>query len=156
MIIQGKAYWAKIIGAPQGGFDKSVLEWSMDLAIDAETRKKLEAEGLKSKIKNKGDDRGDFIQFKRKAVKSDGTSAKPIRVVGPGGKNDLWDDRKIGNGSKVNVSMVINDTEYGGKKFKKPGIIAVQVIDYVPYEGGDYEEFPEYDDAGTEQWGDET
>jgi hypothetical protein len=54
----------------------------MDLAIKAtEVKEKLVAEGLKSKIKNKGDDRGDFIQFKRKAIKSRRYAAKPIEIV---------------------------------------------------------------------------
>jgi hypothetical protein len=57
-----------------------------------------------------------------------------------------WDGKtKIGNGSKVNVKFVINDVPYGGKVWKKPGILGVQVVDLVPYEGGDYEEFPEID-----------
>lgn len=152
MIIQGIAWWAKIVGNPHPGYDKSQKEWSMDLSVDDEVKAKLVEEGLKSKIKNKGDDRGNFISFKRKATKVDGSEAKPIRVVGPGGKDDAWDDRKIGNGSKVNVSFVINDKTFEGKSFRSAGIIAVQVIDLVPYEGGDYEEFGSYDADGNETW----
>lgn len=150
MIIQGLAYYAKIVGDPHPAFDKNEREWSIDVTVDADTRVKLEAEGLGPKIRNKGDERGDFISFKRKAVKIDGTPAKPLEIKDHNKK--LWDDRKIGNGSTVNVMFLINDTEYNKKKFRKPGILGVQVVSLVPYEEKEREEFPEYNDAGTEQW----
>jgi hypothetical protein len=151
MIIQGTAYWAKIVGEPQPGFDKSQKEWSLDLSVNDDTVAKLKAEGLGPKIKNKQDDRGNFISFKRKQIRADGSFAQPIPIKDAKGQD--WDGKTlIGNGSLVNVMFLINDTEYKGKKFKKPGILKVQVVKLVEYEGGEREEFPEYDESGQEQW----
>lgn len=111
-------------------------------------------EGLKAKIKNKGDDRGDFISFKRKEIRSDGVTAKPIRVVD--NLKKLWDQEvKIGNGSEVNVSFVVNEYTYNGTTGKKPGLIAIQVVKLVPYEGGNHEDFATYDEEGNETWDEE-
>lgn len=151
MIINGICFWAKVVGAAQPGYDKTKKEWSIDVSISKETKDVLVKEGLKSKIKNKGDDRGDFISFKRKEVRNDGTLSKPIRIVDNAKRE--WDQTVlIGNGSEVNVSFMINDYEYNGVAGKKPGLIAVQVVKLVPYEGGEYEEFATYDENGTETW----
>lgn len=151
MIIQGHAFWAKIVGEPQPGYDKNTKEWSMDLSINDDTVKKLKAEGLGPKIKNKQDDRGNFISFKRKQVRADGSFSKPIPIKDAKGQD--WDGKTlIGNGSLVNVMCVINETEYQGKKHLKPGIIKVQVVKLVEYEGGDREDFPEYNEDGQEVW----
>lgn len=149
MIIQGIAHWAKIVGKPQPGYDKSKKEWSLDLEINDEVKKQLVDLGLKAKIKEH-DDGYKYITFKRPAVRSDGTEAKPIRIVDH--KKAEWDGKTlIGNGSVVNVSFVVNETEYQGKTFKKPGIISVQVVKLVPYESKG-EDFPEYNEEGAEDW----
>ena len=109
-LIQGKAYWFRAQGQPHPGFDKSdpkAAEWSFDLALTPETKAELIANGIKSAIKNKNDDRGDFITFKRRAYRKDGTPAKPIRVVDH--HNALWDGRPVGNGSTINVSYTVNE-----------------------------------------------
>ena len=156
MIINGIAHWAKVVGKPQPGYDKSVLEWSMDLEISKDVKKQLAKEGLGHKIKTSKDGEYEYISFKRKAVKTDGTPSKPIRIVAADGKT-AWDDRKIGNGSNVNVSFVVNEVPYGGKTHKKPGIIAIQVLNLVPYEGGSQDEFEDYtSDGGHDDWSGET
>lgn len=153
MIIKGKAYWAKIVGDPQPGYDKTQKEWSIDLSIDEATKALLKKEGVGSKVKNSDDVRGDYITFKRKAIRQDGEPAKPIRVVGLGpDKKGLWDKTLIGNGSEVNVSFVINEGTYNLKPYKKPSIIAVQVVNLVPYEGKD-DGFDSYTgEDGAENW----
>lgn len=140
MLIQGKARWAKVIGEPAWGYKNQHKEWSIDVYVDNETLAKLEEEGLKPKIKDKGD--GPYISFKRKELKQDGSANKPIRVVDH--HNNLWDNRRIGNGSTVNVNFAIN--EYG-KGEKAANILSLQVWDLVEYAGG---EFPTKDD--TENW----
>lgn len=156
MITQGKAHWAKIVGKPHPGYDKTKKEWSMDLEVDDEAIKKIIEAGIpKSKIKESEDGSYKYISFKRNAVKSDGEDSKPIRIVDA--KKAAWDGKTlIGNGSVVNVSWLVNETEYNGKKFKKPGILAVQVVELVPYEGrGGDDDFPEYDGDGNENWDEE-
>lgn len=157
LILQGSAYWAKIVGDPQPGYDKTQKEWSMDLGnLTEKNIATLKEAGLGHKVKNKGDDRGDFIQFKRKALKKDQATgamvpSKPIEIVDK--DKNPWDGKtKIGNGSTVNVKFLVNETTYNGKKFLKPGIIGVQVVKHVPWEGGDHEDFPEYNEDGTETW----
>lgn len=142
-MIRGTASWAKIVGAPAKAYDPGKFEWSVDVSVDEATRKDLIKQGIGDKVRNKGDDRGDFLTFKRPSTRKDGTPSKPIEIVDHEGKP--WPDGvKIGNGSILNVKYVINETEYGGRKFKKPGILKVQVWEHVPYEGrdGDDEEFP--------------
>lgn len=151
MIINGIAHWAKVVGPAQPGYDKTQKEWSIDVAINEATKKVLQEAGIGSKVKNKGDDRGDFITFKRKELRSDGTPAKPIEIKNSMGKP--WDGKTlIGNGSEVNIKFLVNEVPYNGKVFKKPGILALQVVKLVEYEGGDREDFPEYNEDGAEDW----
>lgn len=147
-ILQGKAYYAKVVGKPKPGYDKTKLEWSIDVAITSDTRKRLIKEGVGNYVKNKGDDRGDFISFKRSALKVDGSPAKAIQVVDS--KNNPWDQSTfIGNGSVVNVMFALNEKATGGLK---PGLIKLQVWEHVPYEPtGDREDFPTAED-GSEDW----
>lgn len=149
MIIQGIAYWAKILGEPGWGYKNQYKEWSIDISLDDKTVKKLMAEGVaKDKIKNKGDDRGNFLTLKRRELRKDGEPAKRIPVVGPDGKTP-WDQNVlIGNGSRVNVKLILNENDDGTTR---PSILRLQVVDHVPY--GDGEDFTDYTDGeGNEDW----
>lgn len=147
-MLKGKAFYAKVVGKPKPGYDKTKLEWSLDVAIDADTKKTLVKQGVGEYVKNKGDDRGDFVSFKRAAVKSDGTAAKPIGVFDS--KGQPWDQSVfIGNGSVVNVMYALNEKAAGGLK---PGLIKMQVWEHVPYApSGDQDDFP-IDTSGVEDW----
>ena len=149
MIIQGIAYWAKVTGEPSWGYKNQYKEWSIDIALDDKTVKKLLAEGVaKDKIKNKGDDRGNFLTLKRRELRKDGEPAKRIPVVGPDGKTP-WDQNVlIGNGSRVNVKLILNENDDGTTR---PSILRLQVVEHVPY--GDGEDFTDYTDGeGNEDW----
>lgn len=135
MLIRGTAKWAKILGEPHWGYENKHKEWSIDVYVDDETVHRLEVEGLKDKIKDKGN--GQYITFKRREFKADGTPNKPIRVVDHHGED--WDQsKKIGNGSTVNVNFAVN--EYG-KNQKSANILSLQVWDLVSYN-----EFPTKED----------
>lgn len=143
MIIRGTAKWAKVIGEPVWGYENKHKEWSIDVYVDEETAHKLEVHGLKDKIKDKGN--GQYITFKRRELKQDGTPNQPIRVVDH--HNELWNPKvRIGNGSTINVNFAIN--EYG-KNQKSANILSLQVWDLVPYEGG---EFPTKDETDSGDW----
>ncbi|MBV1928227.1 MAG: hypothetical protein KUG81_01780 [Gammaproteobacteria bacterium] len=146
-IMQGTAYWAKVLKDPKPGYDGNEREWSIDIAIDKDTAKLWKEQGIGKRIKNKGDEKGDFVTLKRKEFKYDGeTRNQPIRVVDA--KKKPWDQEVlIGNGSKVAVNYSINDTKFG----QQPCLLALQVIDLVEYEGGDREEFGTYNEDGTEE-----
>lgn len=147
-MLQGKAYWAKIVGPPQPGYDKTKREWSFDVAIDEATAQQLAEFGCEHKIKNKGDDRGDFVQFKRPEFNRQGEPVTPYKVF-DAHKKPWPDDVLIGNGSEIRVIYAVNEIEFGGKKHIKPSAIKIQVVNLVPYEGG--EDFP---DADGESWDD--
>lgn len=151
MIIQGKAYWAKVLGEPGWGYKNQYKEWSIDVTLDAKTMKKLIAEGVaKDKIKNKGDDRGNFLTFKRRETKKDGNPAKPFLVIGPDGKTPWPQTELIGNGSVVNAKLILNENEDGTMR---PSLLKLQVVEHVPY--GDGEDFTDYTDGGedgSETW----
>lgn len=153
-MVQGPIYWAKIIGKPQPGFDKRQLEWSFDLGVDDKTAAKFNdlevSEYVKPlvnpKTKKPHASGMDYIKFTRREKKFDGEDAQPIKVVDSAGK-DWPTDRLIGNGSIVNVKFAVNEKQAGGMK---PSVIAVQVWDFKPYEGG--ENFPTREEGGEESW----
>jgi hypothetical protein len=141
MLIRGTAKWAKITGEPSWGYEHKHKEWSIDVYVDDPTIERLKSEGLKDKIRDKGN--GPFLTFKRREFKQDGTPNQPIRVVDHHGES--WDKRvKIGNGSTVNVNFAINEF---GKGQKSANILSLQVWDLVKYEGGS--EFPTREDEKT-------
>ena len=57
MMINGKAFWASL-QTPNTTFDPC---YQIDVALDSANKKLVEAAGLT--IKNKGDDRGDFVSI---------------------------------------------------------------------------------------------
>lgn len=135
-----KVHWARILGKPSAGFDKDDRmqdRWSMDLSLNDEQVNELSEVGLNSKIQNRGDDRGNFIQMIKKAHFKDRETGEikntnPIRVVDH--RNQPWNEKElIGNGSILNVSFDVVETSYGKKTFLKPQVKAVQVWDLEKY-----------------------
>lgn len=148
MLIRGKAKWAKVTGAPHFGYEDKFKEWSIDVYPEEESLERLIAEGLKDKIKDKGN--GPYITFKRKELKADGSPNQPIRIVDHQG--DVLQDKdtpcklKIGNGSIVNVNFAINDYS---KTQKNVAILSMQIWDLVKFEGG---EFPTKEANESSDW----
>lgn len=138
MLIRGKIKWAKILGNPVWGYENKFKEWSCDVYVDEETQHRLEVEGLKDKLKDKGN--GVYLTFKRKELKTDGSPNQPIRVVDHHG--EPWGTQNIGNGSTVNVNFAIN--EFKPQQFSA-NILSLQVWDLVKYDGG--AEFPTREDS---------
>ena len=143
-VLNGKAYWASVV-TPNTTFDEDGV-YSIDLAVDEENKKSAVAEGLS--IKNKGDERGDFVTIKRKAKRKDGSLNRAP---------DIMDNMKrplqntlIGNGSTVNV--LFKTYEWNHKPTNRSGksadLQAVQVVNLIPYEGSNsassaFKEVPE-------------
>lgn len=141
-ILQGKARYAKILGKPVDGYDKTEKDkqWEFELVIDKETEARL-PQGFTVREDEKSGDR--FVKFTRKAYKKDGEAAKPIAVVNHKGED--WDRSiMIGNGSTLNVLFENKEWEFGRKSGFKNSVIKVQVWDHVPYEGR--EQFPTRED----------
>lgn len=142
MLIRGKAKWCKLVGDPSWGYENAFREWSTDVYVDEETVQRLTNEGLEANIKDKGN--GQYISFKRKELKADGSPNNPVRIVDH--KGEPWNGAKIGNGSVVNVNFAINEYKPGKKAVN---ILSLQVWDHVKYEGG---EFPVDTDRKEDDW----
>ena len=120
-IIKGTAYWASVT-KPNTTFEPT---WTINVGnLDDVAKAQLEADGLSGKIKNKGDDQGDFIQIKQKCESKDGNPFDPPTVIGRL-KQPFTDN--IGNGSEVAVKYSAADSEaFGGGRTAY--LKAVQVI----------------------------
>ena len=130
-VISGTAYWAKV---HQPHFDQYNEQgiFSIDVTVDAKTKKQLQDLGLGPRIKNKGDERNDFITIKRKYTRKDGTKNSEPRVV-DSKKTPISPDDLIGNGSKVNVAFDTYDYNVGGNQGVGSSLKAVQVIKLIEY-----------------------
>jgi|TARA_R110000803_G_scaffold202637_2_gene267851 hypothetical protein len=144
-VITGKAYWASVV-SPNKTFDVDGT-WTLDVCnLDKKNIEMVKADGLT--IKNKGDDRGDFVTIKRKVKRKDGNeNAAPIVVDAQ--KRPLALDILIGNGSLVNVLYSTYDWEFKGRKGTSADLKSVQVTDLVPYESGPKEDFDVVKDGYT-------
>lgn len=148
-MLQGTAKWAKIVGAPVKAYDPAEKEWTIDIEIDEETQARLREDGAGFYIRVK-EGRAPYIQFKRKALKKDGTPAKPY-IIKDRHRQD-WDQSKlIGNGSVINVIYEYNEVGVGKDKRNKPSAIKFQVWEHVPYESeNDFPDGGADDDWSTE------
>ena len=69
-VISGTAYWASITN-PNTTFDSDGA-WSVDICnLDEKSLTTVKNDGLS--LKNKGDERGDFVSIKRKVRRKDGS-----------------------------------------------------------------------------------
>lgn len=130
-VVSGKVYWASI-QAPNTTYEP---EWGLDLLVDDNNRAAIEADNLT--IKNKGDERGDFVHIRQKVSRRDGTQ-NDAPVVMDGQKNPMTD--LVGNGSVCNVMYTPFEWEMNGKSGTSPLLKKVQVVSLVPYAGAKAEE----------------
>ena len=127
-VLKGKAYWASIT-SPNTTFDSDGV-WTIDVGnLDAKNKKIPEADGLN--VKNKSDDRGDFVTIKRKVRRKDGNMNKSPEIVDAQKRTMMG--TLIGNGSDVNVLYSKYDWEYAGKSGVSADLRAVQVTNLIPY-----------------------
>ena len=137
MVIQGKAYWAAV-KSPNTTFDPDGM-WTVDVCnLDEANLNIANKDSLI--VKNKGDDRGDFVTIKRKVMRKDGQRNRQPELI-DGQKKSL--DCMIGNGSLVNDLYSTYDWEYRGRKGTSADLRTVQVLDLVPYKDGNDDELKE-------------
>lgn len=130
----GTVYWEKLRGEPQPSYDEAKNEWSIDITPDARGGDLLKRIGLAGKLRNKDDDRGDFITFRRPELKKDGTANGHVEIVDEAG--EPWpEDVLIGNGSQVKVKFGVLDLPAKGKfkAFIKPILYKVTVTKLVEF-----------------------
>ena len=127
-VIAGTAYWASVI-TPNTKFDADGV-WTIDVGnLDDLNKKKAQKDGLT--IKNKGDEKEDFVTFKRKVRNAKGNLNRQPNVVDANKR--LITETMIGNGSKVNVLYEPFEWNFGGKTGVSADLRAVQVTELVPY-----------------------
>lgn len=146
VFVTGLIYWPKIVGKPVPNYDGDANEWSYDFVPDETDflKENRLLDRLKEPKPGKNADKGpqdDYLHLRKPEYTKDGDKNDPIRIYNS--ENEEWDDRKIGNGSRVVVKLRIVD--YG--KGKKKGIYttAIRVEELVPYVGNEFGGF----DGGT-------
>ena len=123
--LSGKAYWASVTN-PNTTFEPV---WSVDLAVkDGELDK---ARQMNLSIKNKSDERGDFVTIKRKVNRKDGSENQRPALM-DSNKNDMG-NTLVGNGSDVNVLFKTYEWEYAGKMGIGTELQKVQVTKLIEY-----------------------
>ena len=127
-VISGTSYWASVI-SPNTKFDADGV-WTIDVGnLDDLNKKKAQKDGLT--IKNKVDEKEDFVTFKRKVRNNKGNLNRQPNVVDANKR--LITETMIGNGSKVNVLYEPFEWNFGGKTGVSADLRAVQVTELVPY-----------------------
>ena len=127
-VISGTAYWASVI-SPNTKFDADGV-WTIDVGnLDDLNKKKAQKDGLT--IKNKGDEKDDFVTIKRKVRNAKGNRNRQPNVVDANKR--LITETMIGNGSRVNVLYEPFEWNFGGKTGVSADLRAVQVTELVPY-----------------------
>lgn len=138
--LTGKAFWAKVLGPPVPNYNRDGNEWTFDFTPDNLAEVKA-IEPLAKKIKNKGDERGEFIQLKQKEKTAAGKNNRPITVVDA--RNRPWNPAvKIGNGSLVEVKVDI--VPYKTTTGVYP--LAIRVLELVPYVRQEFAPRPDDDE----------
>ena len=142
--LRGKLFWAKVIGDPVDNYNKDGKEWVGDLALDSDGIKQVKGIKLNGKavfnIKDKDDERGEFITFKQKfrtwTDKRTGEEkqSQPINIMDAAGKP--WNGDKLGNETVADVKLKIVD--YGKSMY--PGVypMAIRILDHVPYASSEF------------------
>ena len=128
-VIQGKAYWASLIN-PNTTFDSDGT-WSIDVRLYEKNKNIAEADGLA--IKNKNDDRGDFVNIKRHVKRKDGNMNKAPEDLDAQKRTMI--DTLIGNGSTVNVLYTTYEWKFKGRSGVSADLKKVQVVELIPYQG---------------------
>jgi len=137
VFVPGTVYWAKIIGTPRDNYEGDGREWSYDFVPDDVTFLK-EAKLLDRLKEAKDPIPGDFLRLKKSEFTKDGDKNEPIRIYNE--NNEAWDDRLLGNGTRVVVKLQIVDWGKGKKKSIYTQAIRVEdLVSYVSNEFGAYD-----------------
>ena len=104
-------------------------------------------------VKNKGDDRGDFVTVKRRVRRKDGSLNRAPDLVH--GQKRTMTQTLIGNGSEVNVHYTTYEWEFKGRAGVSADLRAVQVVNLIPYNTEADEAFDVVDGGFASAEGDE-
>lgn len=123
MIVSGTAKWASVL-EPNSMSSK----YQVDICqLDKKTVKELEEVGITVKVgEDDKADQGSFVTAK---------TVRPPRVM-DSKKNPWPTDKKVGNGSKIKVSINPYDWTWKGKSGVSASLNSVMVVNLTEYTGG--------------------
>lgn len=145
--ITGKAKWCKVLEPDQ--YDNYAVDIFTDLThikeeietIAQKTKELTEAagkkvNGIQDYIKETNDGE-EYVQFKRKGTKGDGTANTPPKIYDVQGRQVEGWDKLIGNGSQLGVAYMLSPYYMASTKMVGVSIkfYAVQVIKLEEYTG---------------------
>lgn len=134
--ISGKAFWAHVTEV-----NKLSQKFQMDLSIDEETAKALEAKGVEIKTNDRDDEgkpenhRGKYVTLK---------SEYPPKLF-DAKKNEITKKTLVGNGSVINVATHVYDWKFGRDTGTSLGLDAIQLVELVEYKDSMGDLFDETD-----------
>lgn len=138
VFVPGSVYWAKVIGAPRPNYDGDGREWTYDFCPDDTTF--LKDAKLLDRLKEdeKGTIPGPYLRLKKPEFNKEGDKNEPIRIYDA--ENEPWDDRLLGNGTRVVAKLSIVDWGKGKKKSIYTQALRVEdLVSYVSNEFGAYD-----------------
>jgi len=133
VFVPGVVFWAKVIGEPRLNYEKDGREWTYDFVPDDTSF--LKEHRLLDRLKEAREPiPGPYLRMRKSELTKDGEKNEPIRIYDA--DNNAWDNRLLGNGTRVVAKLAIVD--YG--KGKKKGIYttALRVEDLVPFETNEF------------------
>jgi hypothetical protein len=110
------------------------LQWDVQVVTNNDaTKAQLESAGVKMKS---GENKTWYANIKRKAIKSDGEEMSPPVILNSE-KEPLATDKvkSMGNGTTGHIKLFSYDWDVGGKSGTSAMLVAIQVTDYIAYEG---------------------
>jgi len=110
------------------------LQWDVQVVASNEASKNaLESAGVKMKS---GENKTWYANIKRKAINAKGEDNTPPKVINSE-KEELSDDKikGMGNGTTGHIKLFSYDWDVGGKTGTSAMLVAIQVTDYIAYEG---------------------
>lgn len=156
VFVPGTIYWAKIVGekALVTNYDGDGREWSFELEPEDTSFLKehrlldrlKDPQAYPQRLRERGEDekaekaekdaegRSDYLLLRKPEFTKDGDKNEPIRIYNS--DNEAWDDRLLGNGTKVIAKLQIVD--WGVGKKKSIYTQALRVEDLVPYESNEF------------------
>lgn len=146
--VKGEAKWCKVLEPDQ--YDNYAVDIYSNFghvieeaqAIAEKAKELVEAAGKKvngvADIAKENNEGVEYVQFKRKGSKADGTPNTPPKIYNAAGSHVEGWNKLVGNGSTVGVAYIISPYYMASTKMVGASLqfYALQVIDLVEYSGG--------------------
>lgn len=152
LVFRGRLKYAKVLGDPVLNYNKDGQEWKFDFIPNDPkgANKDLKVLGVDDRLRSltnaEGEPRYDgeeYMSFKQKATRNDGTPNYPIRVEDISG-NDWPEDKLIGNDTVADVKFVV--LENGSGRFNGVYPRSIRILDLVSYQTSEFAPVDENDE----------